>query len=116
MSDIRTPADVMARLDELSEAIEENADAQAEAEFTYQQAKTERGLAEYQAYKSLEGQKMTVDQRRMEIDHLIAGQIQAEERALATIKALKHNKERLHVQADIVRSQGALMRTSMELV
>jgi hypothetical protein len=116
MSEIRTPADVMARLDELSDAIEECADAQGAAEFDYQQAKTERGLAEYHAYKSLEGQKLTVDQRRMEIEHLIAGQIQAEDRALATIKALRHNKDRLHAQADIVRSQGALMRSSMELV
>ena len=112
-----TPMEVEAKLVRLDLDLEDAFRELDEAEYEYHQVKVtfELGMAKARmALSTLEG-KMTVQEK--EDRALISCAAEAQRMALveARVKAARANITKLRTQADIVRSIGTGLRTSMEI-
>lgn len=111
-----TPVEVEDRLVRLDLALEEAFKELDEAEYEYHQTKVDLELGLAAARMALAGTgKMTVQEK--EDRALVANEEQARTMAVvdARVKAARANIAKLRTQADIVRSIGAGLRTSMDL-
>jgi hypothetical protein len=112
-----TLIDIEVRLYELSGELDAATVECADHEYTFHLAEAKLEVAKAKSFLSIDpmDRKITVDEKKAKTISETSDLIIAHAEAKARIMASRRNCERLRVQIDIARSQGSLIKSSMEL-
>jgi hypothetical protein len=112
-----TLIDIETRLYELSAELDQATIECADHEYTFHIAEAKLEVAKAKSFLSIDptDRKITVDEKKATTISDTADLIYQHAESKARIMASRRNCERLRVQIDIARSQGSLIKSSMEL-